>query len=319
MNRFCGSSMTGHPHRRRPDRHRRGRGVRLRGCGVDDPRTAGPETRRPPNPSLKAEWPQVYATMGETAENVATQFGVGPARTRSSSRWSRTSKAAAAQAAGRLVDEIARVQTPDGWVAQDGCIRPTTSLEGLCRPQARVPAGRLGDRRHVVAADRRCCRAPSALLGGLRPPPGLAILAASAGHRRGRGARPRSWAWARCRPPARRWPAPASPWPTSTSSRSTRRSAARPWPACASSEIPRGKVNLDGGGLAIGHPLGATGARITAKAAQLLAARRRPLRPRHAMHRRRPGHRHVAGSGVVSAAGGPRRAALHGRQRCGTP
>jgi acetyl-CoA acyltransferase len=29
-------------------------------------------------------------------------------------------------------------------------------------------------------------------------------------------------------------------------------------------------VNLHGGGLSIGHPLGATGARITGKAAQLL-------------------------------------------------
>ena len=32
----------------------------------------------------------------------------------------------------------------------------------------------------------------------------------------------------------------------------------------------RDKVNIDGGGIAIGHPLGATGARITAKAAQIL-------------------------------------------------
>jgi acetyl-CoA acyltransferase len=31
------------------------------------------------------------------------------------------------------------------------------------------------------------------------------------------------------------------------------------------------KVNLDGGAIALGHPLGATGARITGKAAQLLA------------------------------------------------
>ena len=30
-------------------------------------------------------------------------------------------------------------------------------------------------------------------------------------------------------------------------------------------------VNIDGGGMAIGHPLGATGARITGKAASLLA------------------------------------------------
>ena len=35
-------------------------------------------------------------------------------------------------------------------------------------------------------------------------------------------------------------------------------------------QIPMDKVNLDGGGLSIGHPLGATGARITGKAASLL-------------------------------------------------
>jgi acetyl-CoA acetyltransferase family protein len=35
--------------------------------------------------------------------------------------------------------------------------------------------------------------------------------------------------------------------------------------------IPMEKVNLDGGGIALGHPLGATGARITGKAASLLA------------------------------------------------
>ncbi len=35
-------------------------------------------------------------------------------------------------------------------------------------------------------------------------------------------------------------------------------------------EIDHSKVNIDGGALALGHPLGATGARITGKAAQLL-------------------------------------------------
>jgi acetyl-CoA acyltransferase len=34
--------------------------------------------------------------------------------------------------------------------------------------------------------------------------------------------------------------------------------------------IPWEKVNIDGGGISIGHPLGATGARITGKAAQIL-------------------------------------------------
>ena len=35
-------------------------------------------------------------------------------------------------------------------------------------------------------------------------------------------------------------------------------------------EIDQKKVNLDGGAIALGHPLGATGARITGKAAKLL-------------------------------------------------
>ena len=35
-------------------------------------------------------------------------------------------------------------------------------------------------------------------------------------------------------------------------------------------KIDHKKVNLDGGALALGHPLGATGARITAKAATLM-------------------------------------------------
>ena len=47
------------------------------------------------------------------------------------------------------------------------------------------------------------------------------------------------------------------------------------------------RINLDGGALAIGHPLGATGARITGKAAALL--RRTGGRYAIATHRRRPG------------------------------
>nr|HRQ82312.1 acetyl-CoA C-acyltransferase [Azospirillaceae bacterium] len=35
-------------------------------------------------------------------------------------------------------------------------------------------------------------------------------------------------------------------------------------------DIDMGKINLDGGAIALGHPLGATGARITGKAAALL-------------------------------------------------
>ena len=58
-------------------------------------------------------------------------------------------------------------------------------------------------------------------------------------------------------------------------------------------------LNLDGGAIALGHPLGATGARITGKAASLLA-RRRSLRAGEPVHRRRPGHRHDPGTRVMA-------------------
>ncbi len=59
-------------------------------------------------------------------------------------------------------------------------------------------------------------------------------------------------------------------------------------------------LNLDGGAIALGHPLGATGARITGKAASLLAPYRWSLRAGEPVHRRRPGHRHDPGTRVMA-------------------
>ena len=52
-----------------------------------------------------------------------------------------------------------------------------------------------------------------------------------------------------------------------------------------------GDVNPNGGGISLGHPLGATGARITATLVSELERRERPLRHRRDVHRLRPGHR----------------------------
>ena len=166
------------------------------------------------------------------------------------------------------MDEIARVQTPDGWVAQDGCIRPTTSLEGLAslkpafRPDGSVTAGTSSPLTDGAAAALVCSE-------GYARRHGLVILA-----------RIRATAVAGCPPEIMGMgPVPA-----------TRKVLARAGLTVADLDvveineafgsqavaclrelgIPREKVNLDGGGISIGHPLGATGARITAKAAQLL-------------------------------------------------
>ncbi len=53
-----------------------------------------------------------------------------------------------------------------------------------------------------------------------------------------------------------------SPSPTSTSSRSTRRSPRSRWRPSGSSRLDPARVNIRGGAVALGHPIGASGARI---------------------------------------------------------
>ncbi len=59
--------------------------------------------------------------------------------------------------------------------------------------------------------------------------------------------------------------------------------------------LDRAKVNVNGGAIAIGHPLGATGVRCTLTVARELQALRRPLRHRHRLRRRRPGCGDIGG------------------------
>ena len=54
-----------------------------------------------------------------------------------------------------------------------------------------------------------------------------------------------------------------------------------------------GKVNVNGGAIALGHPIGASGARVLITLAARDAEARRQERPCHALHRRRHGHRDV--------------------------
>ena len=52
------------------------------------------------------------------------------------------------------------------------------------------------------------------------------------------------------------------------------------------------KVNVNGGAIALGHPLGMSGGRLITMLDPRAAPDGRPLRPRHDVHRRRPGDRH---------------------------
>lgn len=220
-----------------------------------------------PNPELLANT-QAYISMGETAENVAMRWNVSRADQEALAVESHR-KATAARAEGRLAAEIVPVRLANGDVIDaDGCIRPATSLEALAglkpafRPDGSVTAGTaspLTDGAAVVLVTSDAF----AEKHGLTPM-----------------ARVRSFASVGVDPAIMGiGPIPA-----------TRKALARAGLTVADLDVVEineafssqalacirdlgldpATVNLDGGGLAIGHPLGATGARITGKAASLL-------------------------------------------------
>ena len=61
-------------------------------------------------------------------------------------------------------------------------------------------------------------------------------------------------------------------------------------------DIPHDKVNVNGGAIAMGHPLGATGAMILGTVLDELERRDLATGAGHAVRRRRHGHRHRSSS-----------------------
>ena len=84
--------------------------------------------------------------------------------------------------------------------------------------------------------------------------------------------------------------------------RGLREPGARLPQAAWASSFDDARVNPNGGAIAIGHPLGASGARLALTAIRQLQRQRRALCARHHVHRRRPGHRLRAGAAVIPSA-----------------
>ncbi len=220
-----------------------------------------------PNPGLYRSYPEAYVSMGETAENVAARYQITREQQDSFAVTSHA-KAAAAQRAGRLEGEIVPI-TGDGTpIEKDGCIRAGTTAEGLAglRPafdeSGTVTAGTSSPLTDGAAATLVCSQAYAEKHG--HP-----ILA-----------RIRSIAVAGCLPEI------MGIGPVAATRKALRRGgleigdidivelneafASQALACLGELGIDEGKVNLDGGAIALGHPLGATGARITGKAAALL-------------------------------------------------
>jgi acetyl-CoA acyltransferase len=266
VNRFCGSSMQ--------SIHMAAGAIAL-GAG-DAFICAGVEsmTRVPmagfnpmPHPGLYADMPEAYIAMGITAENLAKKYDIARARQEEMAGASQQ-KATAARDEGRLADEIVPIVDGNIRVEVDGCIRDDTSLDGLAGLD---PAF---DKDGSVTAGTS-----SPLTDGAS-----AVLVTSAAYAEANGlsklAKVRSIAVAGCAPEI------MGIGPVAATNKALARAgvgiedidvielneafAAQALACMEESKIDEDRINLDGGAIALGHPLGATGARITGKAAALL-------------------------------------------------
>jgi acetyl-CoA acyltransferase len=220
-----------------------------------------------PNPALAAKSRGAYMGMGETAENVARQYQLTRAEQEAFAVKSQQ-KAAKARAEGRLVDEIIPITTKAGVVSEDGTLRPDTTLEALAGLK---PAF---DQEGTVTAGTS-----SPLTDGAS-----AVLVTSEEFAKRHNleilARVKAVAVSGCSPEV------MGLGPIESSRKALKRAgigvddldvveineafASQALACIRDLGLKEEKINLDGGAIAIGHPLGATGARIVGKAASLL-------------------------------------------------
>jgi acetyl-CoA acyltransferase len=266
VNRFCGSSMQAI--------HMAAGAIQLGGgdaficAGVESmTRVPIPGFNPMPHPVLAKEYPQAYISMGMTAENVAQKYQITRADQEAFAVESHK-RAAAAQSAGRLDAEIVPIRHNGKVIAKDGCIRPDTSLEVLAtlkpafEESGTVTAGTSSPLTDGAAATLVCTEEYAAQ------------------HKLAPLARVKSVAVSGCAPEIMGiGPVPASRKALQRAGLEIKdidivelneAFASQSIAVVRDLGIDRAKLNIDGGAIAIGHPLGATGARITGKAAQLL-------------------------------------------------
>ena len=266
INRFCGSSMQAI--------HMAAGAIQMEAgeaficAGVESMTRVAMGGFNPlPNPGLYERFPQAYISMGETAENLAVRNNIDRARQEEMAVDSHC-KASAAQAEGRLADEIVTIRQGNHSIDADGCIRPDTSVEALAdlKPAFKTDG--------LVTAGTS-----SPLTDGA-----AAVLVTSEDYAKAKGLEPlarlRAIAVGGCAPEI------MGIGPVVATQKALERAklkigdidvveineafAAQALACIDELKIPMERVNLDGGAIALGHPLGATGARITGKAAQIM-------------------------------------------------
>ncbi len=221
-----------------------------------------------PNPELYENFPQAYMSMGETAENLARQYHIPRSEQEAFSLISQK-KAHSAQQQGLFDEEIIAIETTKGdSITQDTCLRPDSTAEAM----AELPPAFRADGSVTAATSSPLTDGAAAVL--------VCSEAYADAHSLSKLARIRAIAVSACQPEI------MGIGPVKASRKALQRAgltladidivelneafAAQSLAVLQELPIAAEKLNLDGGAIALGHPLGATGARITGKAASLL-------------------------------------------------
>jgi len=266
INRFCGSSMTAIHYAM--GQIAIGAGEAFICAGIESMSRVPMMGFNPlPSPELAKKRPGAYMGMGETAENVAQQYQITRADQEALAVKSQQ-KAAAARSAGKLAAEIVPIQTKAGPVTEDGIIRPDTTAE-------------------VLAGLKPAFSKDGTVTAGTSSPltdGASAVLVTSEDFARRHGlkilARIKAVGIMGCAPET------MGLGPIGASRKALERAgisaadldvveineafASQAIACIRDLGLREETINIDGGAIAIGHPLGATGARIVGKAAALL-------------------------------------------------
>ncbi|MFP6870115.1 MAG: thiolase family protein [Nitrospinota bacterium] len=266
VNRFCGSSMSAI--------HMAAGSIQMDAgevfiCAGVESMTRVPVTgfNPMPHPDLYGKYPQAYISMGITAENVAVKYRI-PRERQEAFAVDSQAKATAAQAAGKFDEEIVPITYEGGTVSRDGCIRADTTPSGLAglKPafdeNGTVTAGTSSPLTDGASATLVCSE-EYAERNGLEPLARIKGIAVSG-----------------CQPEI------MGIGPVAATRKALGRAGlsagdmdivelneafASQSIACIQElQLDPGRINIDGGAIALGHPLGATGTRITGKATTLL-------------------------------------------------
>jgi len=221
-----------------------------------------------PHPKFETDFPEAYVNMGITAENVAKLYGISRLEQEEFSLLSHK-KSSNAEQTGKFTDEIVPIINNDFLISKDGCIRPNSSMESMSRlTPAFIEGGTVTAASSSPLTDGAVfsiiCSEDFARKNELEPLARIVSAATTGCPPELMGLGPVS---------STRLALERAGWDSNEIDVFELNEAFSSQSIACIRELGLNPeiVNIDGGALAIGHPLGASGARIACKAASILS------------------------------------------------